>query len=58
MALQGSYATWMLQNYEAGKIFSGRSESDFLRVSAKQMNLSVEQLRNAYVRVDLDDFKS
>lgn len=35
-ALQGSYVTWMLQKYKAGKTFSWRNESDFLGTLAKQ----------------------
>lgn len=57
MSLRGSYATWMLQRYRAGKIFSHLEEPAFLSVLARQMNTSVEQLQNTYAGIDKEDFK-
>ena len=57
MTLRGSFATMMMKDYQAGRIFRGKSENDFLLFISKSMNTSPEQLRATYLTNDKMDYK-
>lgn len=56
MTLRASYATSMLHSFRSGRLGDGLSEEKFLELVAKQMNSSVEQLRNTYAACYSTDF--
>ena len=57
MAVRGSFATMMVQEYRKGRIFRGKSESHFLEYLSRSMNTSVEQLTRTYAGCASEDFR-
>jgi hypothetical protein len=48
-AVRSSFASWKYNAFKQGRIFSNKTEQEFLDILAKIMNTSVEQLESTYI---------
>jgi hypothetical protein len=48
-AVWSSFASWKFNAFKQGRIFSNKTEQEFLDILAKIMNASVEQLESTYI---------